>query len=238
MNSQLPEPIITPGDRNVTYTLSVGSEASGYHSPINKNSTNGLVLIQEWWGLNKSIIKTADILAEQGFSVLCPDIYRGKQAIDRETAEHLADGLDWSDAVHVIGGAANYLLSKGYKKIGVAGFCMGGALSIAAVCFWGKLFSACAPFYGIPDMNACNAKKIACPIYLNFAELDDVKGFSDPESARDLEKKLKEAGADVRIKIWEKAGHGFMNQDSPNYRKEVALLAQEELLEFLKKNLD
>ena len=237
MQNQLPEPLITSGDRNVVYPLSLGSDASGYHSPINQDSKMGLILIQEWWGLNKAIMTTADRVASNGFSVLCPDIYRGKQAKDTESAGHLLSGLDWPDAVQVIGGAANYLLSKGCSKVAVTGFCMGGALTIAASCFWGKRFSASAPFYGIPDMGVWEAKNIACPVYLNFGALDELKGFSDPESARGLEKKMKESGVDVTLKVWENAGHAFMNQDSPNYRKEVADVALVELVAFLKKNL-
>lgn len=233
----VPDALITSGDRNITYSLAEGPEASGHHCSINKDSKLGLVLIQEWWGLNKAIITTANHVAAQGFSVLCPDIYRGKQAKDRESAGHLKQGLDWADAVQVIGGAANYLLSQGCSKVGVTGFCMGGALSIAAACYWGKRFSASAPFYGIPEMKDWDAKNIGCLVYLNFAELDQVQGFSDPDSAKELQKKLKDAGADVTLKIWEQAGHSFMNQDNPNYKRDMAEAALVELVAFLKKTL-
>ena len=238
MQPQISPNLITAGDRNVTYPLAKGPEGSGYQSPISKDSKLGIVIIQEWWGLNKAIMSTCDHIASQGFSVLCPDIYRGKQAIDHETAGHLLQGLDWPDAVQVIGGAANFLLSTGCKKVGVMGFCMGGALTIAATCFWGKTFSASAPFYGIPDMSVWDLKGIECPLSLHFGELDELKGFSDPESAKVLEKNLKDAGKEVSLKIWEKAGHAFMNQDGPNYKKEVAEKALAEITVFMKKHLE
>lgn len=238
MEPQLSPNLFASGDCNVTFPLSLGPDASGYHSAISQDSKTGVVLIQEWWGLNKSIMETSDTIAKQGFSVLCPDIYRGKLAKDTETAGHLLTGLDWQDAVQVIGGAANYLLSRGCNKIGVTGFCMGGALTIASVCFWGKLFSAAAAFYGIPDMSVWDSKKITCPVALHFGELDQLKGFSDPDSARELEKRMKEDGVNVSLKIWEKAGHAFMNPDSPNYNKEVQEEALKEVSGFFKVNLE
>lgn len=238
MQTEIPANLITSGEHNITYPLAVGPEASGYHSSISKNSKLGLIVIQEWWGLNKAIITTSDTIASQGFSVVCPDVYRGKVAKDHESAGHLLSGLDWADAVQVIGGAANYLLSQGCTKVGVLGFCMGGALTIASICFWGKLFSASAPFYGIPNLNVWDLKKITCPVFLNFAELDDLKGFSDPESARELEKKMKEIGVDVVLKVWENSKHAFMNQDSDRYNKDVAEQALGEVAVFMKKHLE
>jgi len=44
-------------------------------------------------------------------------------------------GLDWEGAVKDIEGAAKHLREMGCKKVGVTGFCMGGALSIAALSF-------------------------------------------------------------------------------------------------------
>lgn len=237
MQPQLSANLFASGDRNVSFPLAVGAEASGYHSPISKDSKMGIVLIQEWWGLNKSIMGTSDTIANQGFSVLCPDIYRGKIAKDTESAGHLLTGLDWPDAVQVIGGAANYLLSQGCKKVGVMGFCMGGALTIASICFWGKLFSAATPFYGIPDMNTWDAKKITCPVEMHFGQLDELKGFSDPDSAKALEKKMKDCGVNASLKVWEKAGHAFMNPDSPNHNKEVAEKALADVVAFMKLHL-
>ena len=58
----------------------------------------GLVLIQEWWGLNAQIQSTAERLAEAGFQVLVPDLYRGRLAASGEEANHLMSGLDFVDA--------------------------------------------------------------------------------------------------------------------------------------------
>ena len=79
------------------------------------------------------MVITADKIAQNQFQVIVPDIYRGKVAKNHEEAGHLLQGLNWDGALKVIKGAQQLLVSKGAKKIGIMGFCMGGALTIAAV---------------------------------------------------------------------------------------------------------
>src|SRR5271166_3798587 len=55
--------------------------AHGTHAP-------GIVVIQEWWGLNDQIRGVADKLAGAGYRALVPDLYRGKVALDSNEAEH------------------------------------------------------------------------------------------------------------------------------------------------------
>jgi len=58
-------------------------------------------------------------------------------------------GLDWAGAVQDITAGAAYLKSIGCTKVGVTGFCLGGALAFAAAALCPEI-SAAAPFYGIP----------------------------------------------------------------------------------------
>jgi carboxymethylenebutenolidase len=80
-------------------------------------------------------------------------------------------GLDWDGAVKDIKGACDYLKSLGCTKVGILGFCMGGALTIASICKY-ESFSAAAPFYGIPDLKYNDVSKIKCPVFAYFAEKD------------------------------------------------------------------
>lgn len=115
---------------------------------------------------------------------------------------------------------------------------MGGALAIAAICTYPDRFHAAAPFYGIPDLKTFDVANIKCPVLLNFAELDDAKGFSDPESAKNLAQRMTEKGVDNRLIIWEKAQHAFMNQDSSRFDQETSEKARKETIEFFKKRLN
>ncbi|TNF92037.1 MAG: dienelactone hydrolase family protein, partial [Gammaproteobacteria bacterium] len=53
----------------------------------------GIVVIQEWWGLNDQIKGVAHRLAEAGYRALVPDLYRGKLALEANEAEHLMNDL-------------------------------------------------------------------------------------------------------------------------------------------------
>lgn len=69
------------------------------------SSMQGLVILQEWWGINEQIQNEAKEIAESGdFIALVPDLYRGKIATDNEEAGHLMNNLDWPGAVKDIAG--------------------------------------------------------------------------------------------------------------------------------------
>jgi len=64
-------------------------------------------------------------------------------------------GLDWAGAIADVIGAAKHLKSLGCKKVGITGFCMGGALAIATLANTDQIDAGC-PFYGIPDLTHIN----------------------------------------------------------------------------------
>jgi carboxymethylenebutenolidase len=89
----------------------------GYATAFNKKA--GIIVIQEWWGVNEQIKNLAARWFGSDFVALVPDLYRGKVATDHETAGHYMNDLDWQGAVQDIQGAANYLHANGVEKIGV-----------------------------------------------------------------------------------------------------------------------
>jgi carboxymethylenebutenolidase len=99
-----------------------------YVSDLTKNV--GIIVIQEWWGVNEQIKNIALKWFGSDYVTLVPDLYRGRVASDRETAGHYFKDLNWNGAIQDIQAAVNYLRANGVEKIGVTGFCMGGALSI------------------------------------------------------------------------------------------------------------
>ena len=221
MVEQLPADITAHGQRNFAFKVEGREDGQGYLAEAGRDSQNAIILLQEWWGLNKSICVTAETFASQGFAVLAVDIYRGKVADSRESAGHLMGGLDFGSAVQDILAAARALKEKGYKKIGITGFCMGGALAIASVAS-GSEFSAAVPFYGVPDLTKVPLGNIKIPVLAHFGDKDEAKGFSDPETAYKLEAASKEAGVDFTLHMWS-AGHAFMNQANPKtYDPEIA----------------
>lgn len=72
--------------------------------------------------------------ASAGFTALAPDLYRGKIATTADEASHLMSDLDWDKAMVDVQNAVKYLKARGVEKVAVLGFCLGGALTIAAAC--------------------------------------------------------------------------------------------------------
>lgn len=132
-------------------------------------------------------------------------------------------------------GAAKYLLSKGCTKVGVTGFCMGGALSIAAAALVPQI-SASAPFYGIPGEALCDVGKIKIPLQCHFGELDDKVGFSSPKDVETLKAKLEAGGVNFELHIYN-VGHAFTHKGGAFYNKEACELALQRMIDFMKKNL-
>lgn len=164
-------------------------------------------------------------------------MYRGKVATDHETAGHYFNDLDWVGAVQDIQGAVNYLRSQGVEKVGVVGFCMGGALSLASAVRVDGL-NASAPFYGIPGLELADPAKARVPLQLHFGTADDLKGFSDVEAQDKLEKTLKDNNLPYEFFRYEGAPHAFCNDTNPEkYRKDCCELAQKRTVEFFKKQL-
>lgn len=186
--------------------------------------------------MNQQIQDEASDIAKKGdFVALVPDLYRGKVATDHETAGHYMSDLDWPGAVKDITGAAQYLLSKGCTKVGVTGFCMGGALSIAAATLV-KEISASAPFYGIPGAQLCDVGQIKIPIQCHFGSLDDIAGFSSPKDVEALKAKFEAGKVNYEIHMYN-TGHAFTNSTSPGYNEEACKLSLQRMIEFMQKNL-
>ncbi|KAH3748755.1 protein usf-like isoform X2 [Dreissena polymorpha] len=198
----------------------------------------GVIVLQEWWGMNEQIIKEAALIGSQGnFVTLVPDLYRGELATDNEEASHLMDNLDWKGAVADIQGAAKFLISKGCTKVGVTGFCMGGALSLAAAALVPEI-SAAAPFYGIPSKGLCDVGTITIPVQAHFGSTDDYIGFSSPADAKLLAEKQKH-NKNFELFMYEGCGHAFTNPTGPlgNYNEDACTLALGRMGEFMNKHL-
>ncbi|KAL6752126.1 dienelactone hydrolase [Haematococcus lacustris] len=174
-------------------------------------SLPALIVIQEWWGVTDTIKTQAALLAAQGFRVLIPDLYKGKIGVNAEEASHMMGNLDFGNAVKEIGEAAAYLKDTGSPKVGITGFCMGGALTFAAAQHV-PLLVAAAPCYGIPDARYFQVESIKIPLLGTFGGRDTHTGFADPAAASAVEQKIKAAGGNIDMRIFPSAPHGFLNQ--------------------------
>ncbi|KAI4968706.1 hypothetical protein ZWY2020_046036 [Hordeum vulgare] len=179
---------------------------------VGKQNAPGVVVLQEWWGVNNDI-KNHAIHASQiggGYRALIPDLYRGKVALDAAEARHLVEGLDWQGAIKDIQASVKWLKQNGSSKVGVTGYCMGGALAIASGVLVPEVDSVVA-FYGTPSSELADPSKALAPIQAHFAELDTYVGFADVTAAKSLEEKLKSCGVPHEVHIYPGCSHAFMN---------------------------
>lgn len=149
-----------------------GLEVHGYLAkPAQATDAPAIVVIQEWWGLNDQIRGVADRLARCGYLALVPDLYRGKHAVEAEEAHHLMDALDFGDAVSQdIAGAVSFLKQHAVR-VGVTGFCMGGALTLLTLAHNADI-AAGAVWYGVPPAEYLDASKITAPVLGHWATQD------------------------------------------------------------------
>ena len=218
-----------------------GQAATGYLvQPAAGASAPAVVVIQEWWGLNAQIKQVAERLAQQGYQALVPDLYKGQLALEENEAKHLMDGLNFGDAASQdIRGAVQFLKAAGAPKVGVTGYCIGGALTLLSSLFVPEL-DAAAVWYSYPPLECVDAGKIKAPLIGSWAIHDNVFPIAGVDA---LEKKLTEAGVAYAFDRYE-AKHAFANEeaDSNNlaylkYDANAAGKAWDKTLAFFRKNL-
>ena len=220
----------------VEFKAKSGAPASGELSlPEGADKAPGLVLVQEWWGVNDHIRSLADRFAAEGFMVVAVDLYHGTVTKDFNEAGALMQALDGKQAMDDIAGAVAYLQAHARcnGKVGVTGFCMGGAYAFAAVSALPEV-GAAVPFYGIPPAERMDFTRMKAPILAHFASRD---GWAKPERAQEIVAAINAAGGSAAVEIYE-ADHAFVNDTRPEvYVADAAKLAWDRSVKFLHQHL-
>ncbi|WP_394838248.1 dienelactone hydrolase family protein [Pendulispora rubella] len=194
-----------------------------------------VIVLQEWWGVNDHIRSIATRLASAGFLAIAPDLYDGEEVplTNEARASERMDGLDWGRAISQIAAAVAYAKShpRSTGKVGVTGFCMGGALSFVTATQLEGL-SAVVPFYGIPPK--AEYAKVTAPILTHVAKHDQ---WVTPEKADAVKRELESHGKSIELHVYD-ADHAFFNDTRAKvYSAENAKVAWDRTIAFLKKHL-
>jgi len=223
----------------ITFTRPDGKECSGFYAePAAGDRAPGVVIIQEWWGLNDQIKGVANRFAARGYRALVPDLYRGQLGLDAKEAEHLMGNLNFGDAAgQDIRGAVQYLKNTS-GRVGITGYCMGGALTLLAAVHVPEA-DAAVTWYGFPPLEYIDATKIRAPLMGHFATED---AFFPIAQVDQLEAKLKAAGVAHTFHRY-RAQHAFANETNENspiavkYDPTAAETAWQRTLSFLEQHL-
>src|SRR5262245_41882320 len=223
--------------RNVEF-VSNGGRASGYLSRPAAGSAPGVLVIQEWWGLNSHVRSLADRFAGEGFVALAPDLFHGQETREPDEAARLLMALNVEQAARDLRGAASYLLGQGGasgRRLGVVGFCMGGQLALYAGTVAPDQIGAVVDFYGIHPNVKPDWSKLQAPVLALFAERDD---FVTPEVARALVEAVRAAGKSIESHTYPGVDHAFVNDERPEvYSPDAAADAWRRTLTFLRAHL-
>jgi carboxymethylenebutenolidase len=205
----------------VMYPGAEGAELMGYLArPEGSEPRPGIVVIQEWWGLNEHIRDITRRFAQQGFVALAPDLYGGVTTSEPDEAQRLVMELDMVAAVQEIGQAMDYLLAQDYvgsEEIGVVGYCLGGGLALET----GRVYEqvgAVVAYYGRP-LEPAQAADINAPVLGLYGAED--QGIP-VEEVQAMEDALNEADVTNEFFIYDDAGHAFFNDTRDSYNEAAA----------------
>jgi carboxymethylenebutenolidase len=208
-----------------------GAPCPGYLArPAGVENPPGVVVIQEWWGLDEGIKSVARRMAALGYAALAPDLYRGEVASEPDHAQRLYLTVKMPDAAADIVGAVDYLVISGAPRVATLGFCMGGCLALAAACKSDHV-AAVVDFYGpLPD-PLDDLDGLTAPVLAFHGEDDTVVSAS---VSRTLQHELEARGKQIELHVYPGAGHAFFNDTRPNgYESTAARDAWERTVEFL-----
>jgi carboxymethylenebutenolidase len=249
------DPAIATGRPQIRYgTRTIDSYIA---SPKNAGPTTpGVVVAQAIWGVDAQLRDVVRRLAKAGYIAIAPDLYTGLGAPSgdgatdfspfRVFAGKLAD--DQVDAD--IAAAANFIRSGAggkAEKLGVIGFCMGGAIALRQTVDAAKRFSAAAVYYGKVRYGTTNDNGTITPIALSYADEVGVPlcgswGQRDTsivaDDVRALDARLTQLNRPHDMKVYDEAGHAFFDDTRSSYVATAATDAWARTLAYFARHLN
>jgi carboxymethylenebutenolidase len=224
----------------IKLTASDNKQLSAYVARPSDEPKGALIVVQEVFGVNKSIQAVADSYAKDGylsvapalFDRIEPDVQLGYGEADMKKAFSLYPKLNPDDSLKDVAAAFNYAKESSERGVGVLGFCYGGLVSwLAATRGTDLAFEpSCTVCYYPGGVGKVAAEEPACPVMIHFGGADDHIGKDQIDAVRNAHGKHE---GEVEIFVYDGVGHAFANPDRPSYSAEAAKLARERSLKFL-----
>ena len=225
--------------RTQTVEFSANGEiGTGYLAiPEGDGPFPGVIVVQEWWGLDTHIKDVAGRFAKEGFVALAPDLYHGKVTAEPDEAQKLMMSLNMPQASKELVKAADYLASRtevAGRGIGATGFCMGGGLALT-LATESERIKAAAPFYGGNPSPIDKVANLRGPVSASYAEHD---GWITAAVREELKQALSQAGIQHEIKIYPGTEHAFFNDTRAEvHNRDASEDAWRRMLTLFRENL-
>jgi carboxymethylenebutenolidase len=215
-----------------------GESGKGFlAAPQGEGPFPGIIVVQEWWGLDDHIKDVVQRFAGEGFVALAPDLYHGKVTKEPGEAQKLMMSLNLGEATKELTRATEFLASRpevGGRGIGAIGFCMGGGLALNLACESPHI-RAVAPFYGTNPNPVDKVQDLGGPVFAAYAEHDNFAGES---VRRQLEEALIKFDIGHETRVYPGAQHAFFNDTRADvYDRKAADDAWKRAVSLFRENL-
>jgi carboxymethylenebutenolidase len=214
-----------------------GQDTPGYLAQPANLPAPGVLVLQEWWGLDDHIRSVCNRLGAEGFVALAPDLYRQEPTTQPDEAQQRMMALSMDRAEKDMRCAAEHLISTGTvagEHVGALGFCLGGGLAVWAAAA-SPLIAATVTYYYVMPHGKPDFTKISGAVLGHFGTEDEFVSVGD---ARALQSELREAGVETSFRFYN-AGHAFFNDTNRlgTYNPEAATTSWERTVAFLRERL-
>lgn len=213
--------------------LTTQGPTTAYVARPHEEVSAGVILVQEYWGINEHIRDLAGRFANEGYLCVAPDLYRGRVAADKDEASAMMQALRTEDGMETIRKSID-AATETYKadQFAIVGFCMGGTFALRAACEFSEL-KAAVPFYGdIPEENIL--RKLKVPTLFIAGRRD---AWINPAKVISLKEVAAKYNLPVEVVSYE-ADHAFFNDTRPAvYNAEAAKDAWQRVQEHFRKHL-
>lgn len=234
-------PAGTVTDGEVVYGTVEGKELTGYLAqPAGQEQAElpGLIVIQEWWGLNDHIRTMTRRLAAEGYQALAVDLYDDQVATTPDQARTLVQSAleNPEQLTQNVVAAYRYLTDEHQApKVGSIGWCFGGTWALnTALALPADLDAAVIYYGGQIATDRATLSPLEMPIQGHFGELDQ---NPSPEQVAAFEQSLADLDKQAEIYLYPDAGHAFANPSGTRYSAAAAELAWQRTVDFLKQHL-
>ena len=222
---------------DIEFSTSAGPTHGYLATPAGEQGP-GVIVLQEWWGIEEHIRSVCDRLAGEGFYALAPDLYGGETTTQPSEAEQKMMALSMDEVEPQMCGAADHLVAQpgvAGDAVGALGFCLGGGLAVWAAASCPKVTAVVTYYYVMPHGKPDFAR-VKGPVLGHFGTADE---FVSHDEAKALESELRDAGVDVTFHYYDGAGHAFFNDTDRlgTYDPDATQLSWERTVSFLREAL-
>ncbi len=204
------------------------SDQAYFISPVNGPGP-GVLVLSSWWGLNDFFKRFADRLADDGYSVLVPDLGFGSVFEDVDEArQHLARADADRLAALTLNSARLLAERTGGNPVAVIGFSMGASLALWASVRIPESIDRVIAFYGTQAIDFDGA---IARYQLHLCEHDEMV---EDDEAVFMEATMGLAGLEVETHRYPGVGHWFFEDGQSNYDDRAAAAAWDRISGFLK----